>query len=928
MVLYPEGLRFPAKGLRSSPLSVIKYTQIITSQLAIIYSKIRSMPFIKRALPTKSSLDRLVNLLAMMRKIAMYYKSRTNLCFHVVGIAFIMVVFLFGCGGGSNSNSNSPPSTSLTANAGVDQTAAENTVVQLDGSQSSDVNGTIQTYQWKQLSGPTIALSNADTANPSLTTPVITTDTELIFELTVTDDLGKQDTDDVSILVLDNVPPVADAGVDQQVLASQVVNLNGTLSHDDDGSIVSYLWTQVGGSSVVGDPGFDTSSPTPSFTAPASGEKLSFRLTVTDDLGMEDTDEVDIYVSGVLFSDDFSQGLNETVWVKVDDSAGTGNNSSWIISGNALQQNNNVDRVSQGPAFDESFHKGTYRYLNTTTTLTDYRVQVDVTPLPDASSGELAGNDIGIMFRYQNNNNYYRLSMNYRYGFTRLEKKIGGQFHSLATNSIGYFEAIPSEFIIEMKGSLIQVFIDNDPIFSVIDSDLTSGSVALYCQGKTRFDNVLLTDANLMPRVVVATPMAYMVATTNISNLNVNAHVANLPASGWVEFLLNDGNARTDTQAPFTAQFNGLAPGDYTVTAVLRDADGNELSRDTNQVVGVRGGFYIAAGNSITNGSGDFFEGDNLSNDGRTVGRQGYEAALNDQLTSYLGLPHIVFNEGIPGDTTAMALGRINSILSRHAQAKNVLLLLGTNDSDNGVSAADYGNNMQSLVNTINNAGMTPWVAKVPPQVNATTGLPNTTANNRIQGYNAELTNLTNAQEGPDFYSYFLNNTGLFSDAEHPNSLGHACMTRLWRNAITGATDTPFILKQLQTPEGLYQQNLLEAGDLFYIDENYTLENLPQPLFSAIWIMTANGDATNISTSYLSFNLDRTATVYVAYDARNGVVLPGWMSSFTNTGQQIDTTAGMFDLYSRLYNAGSVTLPGNRADKGTGQLNYFVAVVD
>jgi lysophospholipase L1-like esterase len=845
----------------------------------------------------------------------------------LIALTLILTLFAAGCGGGdgdsdSNSNNGNPP----IADAGNDQVVSEGQTVQLNGSQSTGTDGIIQAYQWRQTGGPEIVLTDADTANASFSAPLVSVAEELSFELTVTDEKGLQDSDQTNILVRDNLPPIADAGDDQQVLASQVVALNATNSSDSDGTIAAYQWTQVSGSSIAGDPNFDNSSATPTFTAPDSSGTIRFNLTVTDNNGFESTDQVAIYINEIFFEDDFSQGLQSN-WALVDDSAGSGNNSSWNISGNALRQNNYVASPSQGPAFDQTYHQGTYRYLNTAMDLTDYRFQVEITPLTNGSSGGEDGNDVGIMFRYLDQNNYYRLSMSSRYGFTRLEKKKEGQFTSMAVNSIGYFDDIPMELVVEVTGSLIQVFIDNDAIFSVVDADFASGSVALYCQDRVIFDDVMITNASLMPGVVIASPLAYAVATTDTSSLNVDAHAANSPDGARVEFLLNDADSRTDLQPPFSTQYNGLEAGDYTVTAVLRDSEGNELARDTNQTVGVRGGFHIAVGNSITNGSGDRYTSDNLSADGRNVSQQGYESLLNDQLTNSFGLPQIVFNEGIPGAPTSDALGQIDSIVARHSNANSVLLLLGTNDAAALVATSDFIDNIESLVSTIRTAGMTVRVAQVPPQFDAATGQPDTTANNRIEEYNNALALLAGVEPGPDLYSYFSNNAGLFDDGLHPNSLGHACLARLWSNTITGANDTTFLLNQFQAPP-LYQQNLLEAGNAFYIDANYTLETVPAELAHGVWIMTADADATETSTSFISFDLDRSATVYVAYDGRGGTVLPNWLSdSYSDTGLDITTTAGSFDLFSRSYAATTVTLDGNRAGGGTGVRNYCVVVV-
>ena len=71
---------------------------------------------------------------------------------------------------------NQPP----TANAGVDQTVVSGTAVALNGS-GSDSDGTIVSYSWQQISGPTVTLNNANTANASFSAPSVSTQTNLVF---------------------------------------------------------------------------------------------------------------------------------------------------------------------------------------------------------------------------------------------------------------------------------------------------------------------------------------------------------------------------------------------------------------------------------------------------------------------------------------------------------------------------------------------------------------------------------------------------------------------------------------------------------------------------------------------------------------------------------------------------------------------------
>ena len=91
-------------------------------------------------------------------------------------------------------------------------------------------------------------------------------------------------------------PPAADAGTDKTVNECENLSLNGSNSSDTDGYIASYLWQQTGGPSVT------LSSPIiakPNFFAPCGIQNnvyLSFKLTVTDNGGLKDTDTVVITV--------------------------------------------------------------------------------------------------------------------------------------------------------------------------------------------------------------------------------------------------------------------------------------------------------------------------------------------------------------------------------------------------------------------------------------------------------------------------------------------------------------------------------------------------------------------------------------------------------------------------------------------------------
>jgi len=88
------------------------------------------------------------------------------------------------------------------ANSGPDQTVVQRTKVTLNGGASSDPDGVIAKAAWKQVSGPTVALSGSGTLSASFVAPRVIASTALVFSLTVTDDDGLQSSDQIMVTVV------------------------------------------------------------------------------------------------------------------------------------------------------------------------------------------------------------------------------------------------------------------------------------------------------------------------------------------------------------------------------------------------------------------------------------------------------------------------------------------------------------------------------------------------------------------------------------------------------------------------------------------------------------------------------------------------------------------------------------------------------
>jgi hypothetical protein len=188
---------------------------------------------------------------------------------------------------------------SPTADAGPNRTVSPAEIVELDGSHSSSVDS-IVSYNWRQVSGTPVVLSDASSVQPTFVAPGATSAREsLLFELAVTDQAGLRSRDTCIIDISAGYqPPVANAGTARTVASGSIVVLDGSGSTDPEGGITSYNWKQTAGIPVT------LSNPTsvdPIFTAPLiddAGEDLVFELTVTDAAGLADKSKVVISVEG------------------------------------------------------------------------------------------------------------------------------------------------------------------------------------------------------------------------------------------------------------------------------------------------------------------------------------------------------------------------------------------------------------------------------------------------------------------------------------------------------------------------------------------------------------------------------------------------------------------------------------------------------
>lgn len=671
--------------------------------------------------------------------------------------------------------------------------------------------------------------------------------------------------------------------------------------------------------------------------------------------------------------DNFNDG-DYAGWTMFDDSLAVPSN--WIVSGGKLLQTAEVGNY--GTALLKAYHKGTYAIFDASRGLDNYRFQVTATPQSNL------GRDIGVMFRYVNNDNYYRLFFSADDGGVRLERKLGGVFTTLAKNARGYKANVPILITIEANGPLVQIGVNgDDQLFGFYDTSLQAGAVALYCRHDCAFDDVSVELNSGATSLVIAKPEAYSVAAGG--TLNVSAILMNKPvgSTAQVQFAL-DGVACTvqptaeSQAAPGLFQAQCAAPANVHVqdlsAQLLLNGQTTAFS-DTNVQVGSRGDNFLAIGDSITFGLGDNFNADNSDTDGWVQNMQGYEAPLSAALNQlHPETPTIIFNSGFPGDRAHNVLwgGRLDPALEKHSDADHVLLMLGTNDvggnvpSGTGCSGAackdTFKGNMLEIIRRIRNVGKKPLVARIPPRFGDTEttlySAPETHPKNlKAQEVNrviSEELGLAADEIGPDFYNAFLgagvNRSSLFVDHLHPNALGYSLMAQLWYNHFSGDNGMPFLIDAICVrlvnqggcvSPSVYKQDVVGVGDPYYADASFIITGyataganhpgeLPTELSGGVWVMTKNGDKALANSDYLTLGFNGSATVYVAYD--DGGAKPNWLiSGFVDTGMRLTTSNSAAAPSMRLYRKNSVTgpltLPGNMASGAGGTPENYLVIV-
>ncbi|MHC4742172.1 MAG: family 16 glycoside hydrolase [Planctomycetota bacterium] len=324
----------------------------------------------------------------------------------------------------------------------------------------------------------------------------------------------------VTLLSGDNFPPTISSvtATPSNILDTETSQLKVDAVDPDSGpEPLIYNWIVRSGEGTLDGPSIDN----PVYTPPDVTATQTFTLTVEVSDGQALTaDTVDITVndgdSPLLLDDNFDD-RDYAGWTIVDEGTAYAP-SVWSAESGVMVQTSNI---YGGSTYAGEITKlGTYAFYHAGSTWTDYRIDMTIRSQDDDA--------IGVMFRYQDSDNYYRFSWDRSRKYRRLVKKKDGVFTLLDEDSVQYATGQTYELRVIAQGASLQVFIDGDAAFSTTDADLTFGTIALYTWGNagSYFDDVvvtLLSGGNIPPKISSITATPSSILDTQKSQLQVDA---------------------------------------------------------------------------------------------------------------------------------------------------------------------------------------------------------------------------------------------------------------------------------------------------------------------------------------------------------------------------------------------------------------------
>lgn len=198
--------------------------------------------------------------------------------------------------------------------------------------------------------------------------------------------------------------------------------------------------------------------------------------------------------NNILFQENFSKG-NYIGWNVIDDPQPRSGPSNWTAKSGELRQTSNIWAYDAPAEF--IYHLGSHA-VNGNPSWTDYSLNAIL---------RSSDNDgIGIIFRYQDSGNYYRILLMNDAGnsgsgvnspIQRIQKFKDGEPRTLLQNKVS--EAYPQEYFsltADVRGDSIKAYLNGNLIGAVKDTTYKEGKIGVfvYANSGARFDSITISE--------------------------------------------------------------------------------------------------------------------------------------------------------------------------------------------------------------------------------------------------------------------------------------------------------------------------------------------------------------------------------------------------------------------------------------------------
>jgi hypothetical protein len=211
-----------------------------------------------------------------------------------------------------------------------------------------------------------------------------------------------------------------------------------------------------------------------------------------------------------------------------------GGSTKWIIPSCVMQTENTwggeydeTDKVKPGTMLIRiNDSKLPSTHPDQPSNWTNYRFSVYLSTTNDDDA-------IGIVFRYQDQDNYYRFSMARQHKYRRLFRMVNGIPTVLDEDDFVYEQNRDYLITVEAIGSSLRIYQDKELIFNVTDTLISKGSIGLYCWGNmgARFSDLRVDDYRK------EAPIVFRFNFTSSNFANFFHHLHSFQDETWLQSL-------------------------------------------------------------------------------------------------------------------------------------------------------------------------------------------------------------------------------------------------------------------------------------------------------------------------------------------------------------------------------------------------------